>query len=74
MRIICISVECESWHPSVDAGPIQMGAQMETLLDSLISFYASEIRKPTVVDATAPVAEANVDLGHQDASTFPYLP
>jgi len=47
---------------------------METLLDSLISFYASEIRKPTVVDATAPVAEANVDLGRQDASTFPYLP
>ena len=48
---------------------------METLLDSLISFYASEIRKPAVVDATAPVAAAGeADLGHQDSSTFPYLP
>jgi hypothetical protein len=48
---------------------------METLLDSLIRFYATEIRKPAVVDATAPVVEANAaDPAHQDASTFPYLP
>ena len=47
---------------------------METLLDSLIRFYSSEIRKPEVVDATAPVAETAGDVGHQDSSTFPYLP
>jgi hypothetical protein len=48
---------------------------METLLDSLIRFYASEIRKPEVVDATAPAVEAaKADGAHQDSSTFPYLP
>jgi hypothetical protein len=48
---------------------------METLLDSLIRFYASEIRKPEVVDTTTPAVVASAaDLGHQDSSTFPYLP
>ncbi|HWA12289.1 MAG TPA: hypothetical protein VHA15_04280 [Burkholderiales bacterium] len=48
---------------------------METLLDSLIRFYASEIRKPEVVDATAAATNADpAELGHQDSSTFPYLP
>jgi hypothetical protein len=47
---------------------------METLLDSLIRFYATEIRKPAVVDATAPVEAGNADLSRADPSTFPYLP
>lgn len=48
---------------------------METLLDSLIRFYSSEIRKPEVVDATAPVAESvSAEVGKEDSSTFPYLP
>jgi hypothetical protein len=48
---------------------------METLLDSLIRFYASEIRKPAVVDATAPAVEsAPAEVGREDSSTFPYLP
>ena len=48
---------------------------METLLDSLIRFYSSEIRKPEMVDATAPAAKAVAgDTGHEDTSTFPYLP
>ncbi len=48
---------------------------METLLDSLIRFYATEIRKPAVVDETAPVAEAaKAELRRADPAAFPYLP
>lgn len=48
---------------------------METLLDSLIRFYSSEIRRPEVVDTTAPAGKTVVaDTGHEDSSTFPYLP
>ena len=48
---------------------------METLLDSLIRFYATEIRKPAVVDETAVAEAAKAELRRRaDPSAFPYLP
>lgn len=48
---------------------------METLLDSLIRFYATELRKPTVTDASAPDNDApGREVGKEDLATFPYLP
>jgi hypothetical protein len=50
-----------------------MEVRMDTLLDSLIQFYALKGRDTVVANAaTAPGSV--VDPASHDASTFPYLP
>ena len=47
---------------------------METLLDSLIRYYDTEIRRPGVADSVVETGIENQDLTAKDHSTFPYLP